>query len=180
MGNLRQARRRIYVALGVLLAVNIAAAIVLLTPIAGSGATRRAEFDAVRRQLKQKMQIVIPPDQVQSRVDQARTQIDAFYKDRLAGGASALSAELGRLAAGSGVRLNSAHYLELDSDLPGLVHVRVDATITGDYVAAVRFINAVERDKMFFIVNQVNLGEQQGGTVRLAVGVETYVKGAAD
>ena len=77
MANLRQARRRIYVVLGVLLAVDIAAAIVLLTPIAGSGAVRQQEFDAVRRQLKQKMQLVIPPDQVQSRVDQARAQIDA-------------------------------------------------------------------------------------------------------
>ena len=76
--------------------------------------------------------------------------------------------------------MNSAHYLELESDLPGLIHVRVDANISGDYVAAVKFINAVERDKMFFIVDQVNLGEQQGGTVRLAVGVETYMKGAAE
>ena len=126
------------------------------------------------------MQVVIPPDQVQSRVDQARAQIDAFYKDRLPGGASALSAELGKLAAASGVRLNSAHYVELESDLPGLVQVRVNANISGDYVAAVKFINAVERDKMFFIVDQVNLGEQQGGTVRLAVGVETYLKGAAE
>jgi hypothetical protein len=33
---------------------------------------------------------------------------------------------------------------------------------------------------MFFIVDQVNLGEQQSGTVRLAVGVETYMKGAAE
>ena len=160
-------------------AADIAAAVVLLTPIAGSGAARQQEFDAVRRQFKQKMQVVIPPDQVQSRVDQARTQIDAFYKDRLAGGASALSTELGKLAAASGVRLNSARYVELESDLPGLVHVRVDASISGDYVATVKFINAVERDKMFFIVDQVNLGEQQSGTVRLAVGVETYVKGAA-
>jgi len=180
MANLRQARRRIYVVLGVLLVVDIAAAVVLLTPIAGSGAARQQEFDAIRRQLKQKMLLVIPPDQVQSRVDQARTQIDAFYKDRLAGGASALSAELGKLAAASGVRLNSVHYLELDSDLPGFTHVRVDANISGDSVAAVKFINAAERDKLFFIVDQVNLGEQQGGTVRLAVGLETYVKGAAE
>ena len=180
MANLRQARRRVYVVLGVLLAIDIAAAIVLLTPLAGSGRARQQEFDAIRRQLQQKMQVVIPPDQVQSRVDQARTQIDAFYKDRLAGGAAALTAELGKLAAASGVRLNSARYNQLDSDLPGLTHVRVDASITGDYVAAVKFINAVERDKMFFIVDGVSLGEQQGGTVRLAVGLETYLKGGAE
>jgi type IV pilus assembly protein PilO len=180
MANLRQARRRIYVILGVLLAIDIAAAIVLLTPIAGSGAARQQEFEAVRRQWRQKKLVVIPPDQVQSRVDEARTQIDAFYKDRLAGGSSALISELGTLAKASGVQLHSAHYTELDSDLPGLTHLRVEAAIAGDYVAAVKFINAVERDKMFFMVDQVNLSEQQGGNVRLAVGLETYMKGAVE
>jgi len=178
MANLRHARRTIYVILGVLVAIDLAAAVVLLTPIAGSGAARNQEFDAVRRQLKQKMQVVIPPDQVQSRVDEARTQIDTFYKERIGSGSSALSAELGKLANGTGVRLNSAHYQELEPYLPGLTHVRVDANITGDYVAAVKFINAVERDKMFFIVDGVNLGEQQAGSVRLAVGLESYMKGA--
>ncbi len=178
MANLRQARRRVYVILAVLLLVDLAAAVVLLTPIAGAGAARRQEFEAVRRQLQQKMQVVIPPDQVQSRVEEARTQIDAFYKDRIPGGASALSAELGKLAASSGVRLNSAHYQELDPDLPGLTHVKVDASISGDYVAAVKFINGVERDKMFFVVDSVNLAEQQAGSVRLGVSLETYMKGA--
>jgi Tfp pilus assembly protein PilO len=180
MANLRQGRRRMYVLLGLLLIIDIAAVIVLLTPIAGSGAARQKEFDTIRRQLQQKMQVVIPPDQVQSRVDAARSQIDGFYKDRLASGASSLTSELGKLASSSGVRLNSARYEQLDSDLPGLTHIKVDANITGDYVPIVKFINAVERDKMFFIVDGVSLGEQQGGTVRLAVGLETYLKGGAE
>jgi Tfp pilus assembly protein PilO len=180
MANLRQGRRRMYVMLGLLLAIDLAAMIVLLTPIAGSGAARQQEFESARRQLKQKMQVVIPPDQVQSRVDQARTQIDAFYKDRLADGASALTSELGRLASANDVRLNSARYDQLDSNLSGLTHLRVDASITGDYVATVKFINAVERDKMFFIVDGVSLAEQQGGNVRLSVGMETYLKGGSE
>ena len=180
MANLRQARRRIYVVLGVLIAVDIAAAVVLLTPLAGAGAARSQEFDQVRRQLQQKMQVVIPPDQVQSRIEQARAQIDAFYKERLAGGASALSAELGKLATSSGVRLNSAKYDEIDSELPGLAHVRVNASITGDYLAAVKFINRLERDKMFFIIDKVSLAEQQGGAVGLTVTVETYLKAGAE
>ena len=180
MANLRQARRRVYVVLGVFLAVDMAAAIVLLTPLAGSGAARKQEFDAVRRQVQQKMQLVIPPDQVQSRVDEARTQIDAFYKDRLPAGAAALSAELGKLASSNGVRLNTVKYAVLDSDLPNLTHVRIEAVIAGDYLAGVKFINAAERDKMFFIIDKVSLAEQQGGQVRLTVRLETYLKSAAE
>jgi type IV pilus assembly protein PilO len=180
VANLRQARKQIYGVIIGLLVIDVVALVVLLTPIAGNTAARQAEFDSVRRQLQQKMQTVIPPDQVQSRVDQARTQIDAFYKERLATGASALTAELGRLSSTAGVRLLSAKYDELDSDLPGVTHVRVAANITGDYLAAVKFINAAERDKMFFIVETVNLAEQQGGNVRLAVTLETYLKGGVE
>lgn len=180
MANLRQARKSVYTLIGVLLAIDLVAIIVLLTPVAGAGAKRRQEFDAVRRQLQQKMQVVIPPDQVQTRVDEARKQIDTFYKDRLATGASSLTIELGKLASSSGVRLLSAKYDELETDLPGLTHVRIGANIIGDYVAVVKFINAAERDKMFFIVNDVSLAEQQGGEVRLTVDLETYLKGGAE
>jgi Tfp pilus assembly protein PilO len=180
MANLRQAQ---HIAIGILIAllvVDVAAALVLLTPLAGSGATRQREFDSVRQQVHAKMKVVIPPDQVQDRVEFARKQIGAFYKDRLATGSSALTAELGKLAGGSGVRLNSARYEELDSDLPGVRHVRISADISGDYVQEVKFINAVERARMFFIINNVALAEQQGGAVRLTVTLETYLKSEAE
>ncbi len=180
MANLRQARRTLYIIVAILAAVDVAAALVLLTPLGGAGAARRQQFDAVRRQVQQKMQVVVPPDQVQIRIDEARKQIDTFYKDRLASGAAALTTELGKLASSSGVRLNAAKYDELEPDLPGATHVRIDASITGDYLAAVKFINAVERDKMFFIIDSVSLGEQNAGQVRLAVGLETYLKSGAE
>ncbi|MGI9104090.1 MAG: hypothetical protein ACR2IF_16745 [Terriglobales bacterium] len=180
MANLRRSRQRIFTALAVLLCLDVVAAVVLLTPLAGSGASRQQEFDNVRRQLQQKMRIVVPPDQVQVRVEEARKQIDSFYEDRLASGASELSAELGKLVSASGVRLGSARYEELDSELPGLTHVSVSAQITGDYLQDAKFINAVERDEVFFIIDSVNLAEQQAGTVRLTVTMETYLKSGAE
>ncbi len=180
MANLRQARRTIYSILAVLFVVDIAAAVVLLTPLAGAGAARQRDFDAVRRQVQQKMRLVIPPNQVQTRVDEASKQIDSFYKERLATGAADLTSELGKVASSTGVRLAAAKYLELDPDLPDATHLRIDASIAGDYLAAVKFINAVERDKMFFIIDSVGLTEQQGGQVRLAVSLETYLKSGAE
>lgn len=180
MANLRQARRHIFIILAVLLVVDVLAAIVLITPLAGASAARLQEFDNVHRQVQAKMKVVIPPDQVQVRVDEARKQIDAFYKDRLASGSSALTSELGMLAGSSGVKLTSAHYEEMDSDLPGLRHIRIGANVTGDYLQEVKFINSVERSKMFFIVDNIGLAEQQAGVVRLGVTLETYMKGAAE
>ncbi len=180
MANLRQARRHFSIIMAVLLAIDVRAADVLLPPLAGAGAARQKEFDSVRRQVQAKMKVVIPPDQVQSRVEEARKQIDNFYKDRLPTGSSALTGELGKLAGSSGVKLDSAQYDELDSDLPGLRHLRISANVTGDYLQEVRFINSVERSKMFFIINTINLAEQQAGVVRLGVTLETYMKGGAE
>ena len=43
----------------------------------------------------------------------------------------------------------------------------------------VRFINALERDKLLFIVNSIQLGDAQGGTVKLQLKMQTYLKGGA-
>jgi type IV pilus assembly protein PilO len=43
----------------------------------------------------------------------------------------------------------------------------------------VRFINALERDQLFFIIDSVQLGGEQGGTVKLQMKMETFLKGSA-
>ena len=43
----------------------------------------------------------------------------------------------------------------------------------------VRFINALERDKLLFIVNSIQLGDAQGGTVKLQLKMQTYLKAGA-
>lgn len=179
MANLRQARRRVYIILIVFLLVDIAAAIVLFTPLAGSGAARQKEFEDLRSQVQSKIRIVIPPDQVQTRVDTARGQLAGFYKERIPADASAISTQLGKLATGNKVRMLSVRYDEIDSDVPGLTRVHITANVAGDYVDAIRFINAVERSKLLFVIDNVSLGEQQGGNVRLAVTLETYLRGGA-
>jgi hypothetical protein len=40
----------------------------------------------------------------------------------------------------------------------------------------VRFINSLERDPLFFIIDSVELGGEQGGVVKLQLKLETYQK----
>ena len=179
MSNLRTARRVVYVILAILLAVDLAALGFLALPLLTAGSTRDAEFQLVRRQIEAKKRVVIPPDQVQSRVDEAGKQIAAFYKDRIPSEASAITDRLGQVAGKSGIHLLSARYEAQDSGMPGLRQVNIDATLSGDYLQEVKFINSLERDPMFFIVNRVSLGEQGSGQVRLQVNVETFMQGGA-
>jgi len=43
----------------------------------------------------------------------------------------------------------------------------------------VRFINALERDRLFFIIDSVELGGEQGGLVKLQLKLETYQKASS-
>lgn len=107
-------------------------------------------------------------------------QADTFYAKRLPYATSQVAAELGRLA-GRGVRLTRAQYA-YDPVLVGphaLTQVRIDASVAGDYRPVVEFINAVERDKSFFVINGINLTGQQTGLVNLRIRMTTYLRSPA-
>ena len=79
-----------------------------------------------------------------------------------------------------GVKLTRVQYA-YDPVMAGtageLTEARMDASLSGDYRPLVLFINSLERDKMFFLIDGIALGEQQGN-VRLQLKVETYLRGA--
>ena len=76
------------------------------------------------------------------------------------------------------MRFSGVRYESDDTPLPSIRKLQLDVSLAGDYVRIVKFINQLERDKMFFIVDRVNLSEQQGGTVRLELRLETYLRQA--
>jgi len=105
-------------------------------------------------------------------------QADAFYAKRLPYATSQVAAELGKLAGTTNVRLTRAQY-GYDPVLTGphaLTQVRIDASIAGDYRPVVEFINAIERDKSFFVINGINLTGQQTGLVNLRIRMTTYLR----
>jgi type IV pilus assembly protein PilO len=101
---------------------------------------------------------------------------EAFYSKRLPYATSEVVAELGALTKAQGVHLTRAQYayspvLSGDS---ALTEMRIDAGVSGDYRPIVQFINAAERDKLFFVINGINLTGQQTGQVSLRMRLTTY------
>lgn len=176
MANLRVARRNLYAIAGILIAVDIVALVILLSPVGAAGADKLKVFEQLRQDVQAKTKTVVPPDQVQQRIDEARKQIVQFEKDRIPAEASAISIELGRLASDAGVKLSSVRYEEMDSDVPDLRAYRISALISGDYLQEIKFINALERSKQFYVISSVSLGEQQQGAVRLQITLDTYLR----
>jgi hypothetical protein len=50
------------------------------------------------------------------------------------------------------------------------------ADLSGSYVALARFINALERDDMLFIISGIELAGEQTGPIKLQMKLETYLR----
>ena len=110
MPDLRQTRRNIRNALGVLLAVDLAAVIVLFSPLIGSTNSRRQELNRLWAELQVKTRQVEPLRNLPQKVVLANRQITDFYKTRFPAQDSQIITEFGKLAAADGVTIDSAKY----------------------------------------------------------------------
>lgn len=179
MPDLRDTRRKVKIALTTMALVDVAAVIVYFSPLVGSEGSRRAQLDTLWRELQQKTREVQPLIGLDKKIPVAHKQIDAFYKDRFPAADSAISDAIGKLAAQSGIKIGSVKYDMKDASVLGLQRVQIEADMAGDYLQLVRFINSLERSQMFFLVDSVQLGGEQAGTVRLQMKMETYLKTGA-
>jgi type IV pilus assembly protein PilO len=120
-----------------------------------------------------------PLEGLDEKLAQATKDADKFYKQRLPFAYSDVVGELGTLAKKQGVKLIRVQYAD-SPVLPGaageLTEARMDASLSGDYRPLVLFVNALERDKMFFVITGVTLTGQQSGTVGLRVRLTSYLR----
>ena len=92
---------------------------------------------------------------------------------------SAISEALGKLAAQTGVKIGEVKYKIKDPEPVGLRPIEIEADFSGDYLQLARFMNSVERDSLFFIIDSIQLGGEQAGVVRLQLKLETYLRASA-
>ena len=174
MPELKGTRTKLHVAIAVLLLVDVAAAAMLMTPIAGRENLRQDRLHELWLNLKSRESA--PWRGLDKKIPQAQRDVDAFYRDRFPSGYSDISTTLDKLAAENGVSVSSEKYSQKESDLQTLQRVEIEADVSGDYVPLVKFINSVERSKLFFIVDELDLGGQQAGTVKLRIKLETHLR----
>lgn len=174
MPDLRRTRNRLKIAIAVLVLVDAAAVAMLVTPLAGMRESRQQELRQEWLQLKSRE--YAPWRGLDKKLPRAKEQIDEFYQARFPAQESEISANLGAVAQQSGVRLSGVKYSVKDAPIEGLERVEISATLSGDYLQLVRFVNALERDKLFFLVNGVELGSAQNGIVGLQIRIETYLR----
>ena len=184
MPDFRQTRKKIKTALVVMAGVDLLALVAYFSPLVGSAETRRQDMNRLQADLTIKTRQVEPLRNLPQKVTLANRQITDFYGKRFPTEHSQIITEFGKLAAADGVTIEQAKYKvddkELKQAVPGkLQPIEMDANLAGNYVALAKFINAVERDDMFFIISSVTLGGEQQGPVKLNVKLQTFLKAGA-
>jgi type IV pilus assembly protein PilO len=175
MPDLRETRRKVKIAIGVMAAVDVLAIGILVSPLVGSAASRKQDLNVLWVQLQSKTHQVEPLRGLDKKIPVAAQQIDQFYKERFPAHDSDVAEAIGNLAKEDGVKIQSAKYVWDDPDPVGLRRVEIEAAMQGDYGQLARFLNGLERNKIFFIVNSVGLAEQNGPVI-LQMKLETYQK----
>jgi type IV pilus assembly protein PilO len=130
-----------------------------------------------RVQLKTAQIAALPLQGLDDKLAKSTEQANEFYKRRLPYAESKVVGELGALAKQQNVRLQGVQYLHSPvPEDPTLTGLQMDARLSGDYRPLVEFLNALERDKSFFLIDGVGLTGQQSGTVNLRLRLTTYLR----
>ncbi len=168
---------------------HIAGATVLLIVMIVLGTRFALDWSAIRSgtadalaskqlELKAMEMQTAPLRGLDQRVGHSRELIKLFYENRIPGNYSSFATRIGDLEVKSGVRSTRIGYSQ-GKPGPELTEIFLDANIVGDYPQIMHFVNALERDKIFFVVRQMNLTGQQGGVVNLRLQVSTWMRNAA-
>jgi Tfp pilus assembly protein PilO len=175
MPDLGNSRRKLKIAIGAMLAADVVAVAVLFSPLVGSADSRKMQLNLLRAELTRKTREVEPLRGMDKKIVLAKNQINGFYKHRFAAQDSDLLDELGKVATANGVRMHQVRYKEEDTEISGVVPVEIEGSFSGDYLQLVRFINALERSKLFFAVDSVELAGESAGPVKLQITMHSYL-----
>jgi Tfp pilus assembly protein PilO len=178
MATIREVRRTTTPVIAVLALVIVACLIYIFSPAGHSRKARKQEFAELQAQVEAKRKDVLPTRGMDNKLKQASTDIDNFYQQRFPAQYSAVTEEIGRLASENGVHLVGVKYDDKEAVIENLRKLNIEITLSGDYLQEVKFINGLERDKIFFLIDGVALAEQQGN-VRLQIRLETYLRSGA-
>ena len=112
---------------------------------------------------------------VDTKLQTSDAEAARFYQDRLPYAYSDVLSQLGALAKRNNVRLSRASYVQaLPTD--GVTELRIDASVSGEYRSLAQFINGLERDRSFFLIENVALSGAQNGLVNLQLRIGTYIR----
>jgi type IV pilus assembly protein PilO len=179
MAVLIEQRRRFTVAAVAMGIVCLLALMYLLTPITSSSAEKQQQLLAKQQQLRTVEEQTRPIQRLPQLVSKAKGDISSFYADRLPAFPTQIYSEIYRLAQKNNVSVSEVKYEAYDTSVNDLKLIQVEAKVSGSYGNLMRFINSVERNKLFFLIDTLQLADtktRDTNEVQLNIKMETYLR----
>jgi hypothetical protein len=176
---LTQQRRRftaLLVSMGVICAVAL---FILLGPGIGDAAPRYQELTHKQQLLRTREAENRPIQRLSELIEKAKGQYQTFSSDRLTAYPSTVYNSIYDLARKNNVQLGEMKYEVFDDppEASGLKLLHVQARVSGGYANLVKFINALERNKLFFVIRDLQLSDTRGQSgLQLQLSMDTYLR----
>jgi len=167
--------------LAILLAANLAAAVIAFKPFGGGADDLRRERQQLQSQLAQLQAQVNRARGIAGKVQTARSEGDKFLDEYVTDRrvlTSSIYSDLMQMAKDSGITLlpttNSIEPIEGSETLSMLT---ISAGCAGSYANLVKFVNLVDRSNRFLIIESMNAVPQQNGpNLNVALKIDTFIK----
>jgi Tfp pilus assembly protein PilO len=182
MIDLRDVRTQLLVVVGILLLVSVGAIGLLLSPAGRSSGARDQEYERLRMEKIEKTRAATPVQGMDKKIETAREEETTFTRERMVQHYSAMSEQLSHIANEAGVKVSTVRYDErADKNAPpqGFESIGISMQVQGSYEQNIKFINAVERQKMMLLIDGVTFGGMQGDTLTVSVHLLTFLRSAA-
>ena len=182
---IRDPRVVVRAVIGILLAANLAAAVMAFRPFGGSADELRQRRSELQLQLTQLQARVARTKQLAGKVEMARKQGDEFLSQYVTDRRTTFSTvfeELDRTAQEAGIKTRDRN-VELNpiegSDT--LEMMSVTASYEGSYANLQKFVGLLDKSPRFLIIESLTASPQQGGQVlNVSLRLDTFVKESAE
>ena len=179
--SIKDPRVSVRAALGILLFLNIVAALILFKPWGGSADDLERQLASMRRQLPQQQAALAKTKTLVQKVESARVEGEQFMAKYMLNGRSTYSSIVGELdRAAERVSLKpkerqfSMEPIE-GSDTLGMM--TISAKYEGAYLNLTKFINELDRSPRFLIIESLQASPQPVGTaVNVAFKLNAFVR----
>ena len=169
------------IALGVLAVANVAAFFLLVKPVGGSAADLDARLADLQMQVKRQQLSLRTAREMTKKLDGARAEHEQFmathFMDRRTMSSTILS-EIKNSAATAGlVAKEHSFAFEAIEGADNLGLMTITANYEGDYAQLVKFVNLIDRSKLFLIIDNMQAApQQQGGKLTARFKINAFVR----
>jgi Tfp pilus assembly protein PilO len=166
-------------ALVLVLALDLALAGYLWHMSSEQPAVLKAERDKLELQAKKLRADVDRGEKIRASLPQAGRDCDNFYQQSFrdsSTGYSHIEADLGEIAAKSGVKISGISFKQREVKDRGVTEIQIAADLDADYPAMIQFINGLERSKDFYLLDGLHLTSASTGALKLDLALHTYFR----